>query len=236
MLSRGQRWALAGGIASAHLVAIWLLLANGMVAITLRKAVPIEVSLWELASKVTSRRASSKAPIRGVPVQEAGGDRAGAPAAYPTSPSTPGRTLIDWGSEASAAADDIVRDLVKGETRHCDDSPKRNPWLPPCKRHLGRFEWSEEPQRAGFENGLPYIRLGKHCILSVGVLGCGFGSAEANGHLFGDMRDPDRDRSSVPDIGEINEPVDAAPQRRGVVLSSDRGVASGTPQKHAVRE
>jgi hypothetical protein len=218
MLSRGQRCALAGGIAFAHLLAIWLLLAIGKLSITLRKAVPIEVSLSELASDVTSRPALSKAPIHGVPVQEAGGDRAGGRAASPTSLSTPGRTLIDWGSEASAAADDIVRDLVRGETRHCADSPKRDPWLPPCKRHFGRFEWSEEPKRAGFENGLPYIRLGKHCILSVGVLGCGFGSAEANGHLFDDMRDPDRDRSSVPDISEINEPVDTAPQRRSVVL------------------
>jgi hypothetical protein len=217
MLSRGQRCALAGGIAFAHLLAIWLLLAIGQVSNTLKNAVPIEVSLSELAPDVTSRPAFSKAPIRGVPVQEAGGDRAGGRAASPTSLSTPGRTLIDWGSEASAAADDIVRDLVKGETRHCADSPKRDPWLPPCKRRVGRFEWSEEPKRAGFEGGLPYIRLG-NCILSVGVLGCGFGSAKANGHLFGDMRDPDRDRSSVPDISQINEPVDTAPQRRSVVV------------------
>jgi hypothetical protein len=217
MLSRGQRCALAGGIAFAHLLAIWLLLAIGKISLTLKKAVPVEVSLSELAPDVTSRPAFSKASIHGVPVQEAGRDRAGGRAASPPSLSSPGRTLIDWGSEASAAADDIVRGLVKGETRHCEDSPKRNPWLPPCKRRLGQFEWSEEPKRAGFENGLPYIRLG-NCILSVGVLGCGFGSGEANGHLFGDMRDPDRDRSSVPDISEINEPVDAATQRRSVVV------------------
>lgn len=219
MLSRGQRCALAGGITFAHLVAIWLsLLAIGKVSLTLRKTVPIEVSLWEFASHVTSRTGPSRAPIHGVPVQEARGDGGGKPAASPITPSTPGRTLRDWAFEAGAAADEIVRDLAKGETRHCDDSPKREPWLPPCKRHVGRFEWSEEPKHAGFEDGLPYIRLGKYCVLSVGVLGCGFGSSEANGHLFDDMRNPDRDRSSVPDISEINEPVDTAPQRRSVVV------------------
>jgi len=217
MLSRGQRCALAGGIALAHLGALWLLLAGGMRSV-LQEVLPLEVSLWEPPSEVTSRPTSSKGLIPGVPVAESEGDRAEQPAAPAIAPETQGRAPMDWGSAASAAAEDIVQGLVKGETRHCDDSPDRPPWLPPCKRHHGRFEWSEEPKRAGFEGGLPYIRLGKHCILSVGLFGCAIGASEANGHLFGDMKDPDRDRSSVPDISEINEPVDAAPQRRSVVV------------------
>lgn len=224
MLSRGQRGALAGGIAVAHLGGIWLLLGSGKLSVTVERVPPIEVSLLEIASAVISRPSSSKALIHSGPTQEVAGERRQEPAGSPVTPSAEGSSAIDWESEASAAADDVIRDLMQGETRHCDDSPQRNPWLPPCKRRPGRFEWSEEPKRAGFEGVLPYIRLGKHCILSVGLFGCAIGSSEANGHLFGDMRDPDRDRSSVPDLGEINEPVDDAPQRPSVVLKP-----SGTP-------
>lgn len=221
MLSRGQRGALAGGIAFAHLVGIWLLLGSGRFPLTVENVPPIEVSLLEIPSVAPLRPSSSKATQSG-PIQETESERGRETEAPTVTPSAEGSSAIDWESEASAAADDAVRDLMKGETRHCDDSPKRNPLLPPCKRRPGRFEWSEEPKRAGFEGVLPYIRLGKHCILSVGMFGCAIGSPEANGHLFADMRDPDRDRSSVPDIGEINEPIDDAPQRPSVVLKPSR--------------
>ncbi|HYL70687.1 MAG TPA: hypothetical protein VEY89_05230, partial [Candidatus Dormibacteraeota bacterium] len=63
------------------------------------------------------------------------------------------------------------------------------------------------------------MRLGKRCILILGLVGCALGAAPAaNGHLFGDLKDPDRDRSSVPDIAAINEPVDAAPRYPSVVV------------------
>lgn len=218
MLSRGQRCALAGGTAFAHLVAISLLVTSGRLAVTPQRALPIEVSFWELRPQVRSRPSAPKPLVNKVPVQGVGAVRTDEPVGFPAASPTQGQTSIDWGSEAGAAADDIVRGLVKGQTRHCDDSPKREPWMPPCRRHPGRFEWSAEPKRAGFESGLPYVRLGKYCVLSVGVFGCALGSPEANGHLFDDMKDPDRDRSSVPDISEINEPADEATQRRSVLV------------------
>jgi hypothetical protein len=63
----------------------------------------------------------------------------------------------------------------------------------------------------------------------MGIIGCPVGAApQANGHLFGDLKDPDRERSSVPDVNEINEPADAA-LPYGTVLSDPslhRGAAS----------
>jgi hypothetical protein len=119
----------------------------------------------------------------------------------------------DWDLQADLAAQDIVSDLVKGEKRKCSDSPTRPPWLGPCTR-WGHFAWSEEPKRAGFQSGIPYLRLGKGCVLVLGFVGCAFGASKANGHLFDDLRDPDRDRSSVPDLSEINEPVGAERRAR----------------------
>ena len=68
---------------------------------------------------------------------------------------------IDWDLEAEVAADEWVGELARHETRKCDDSDKPGSWLPKCRKHRSGFEWNAEPQRAGFENGLPYVRLGK---------------------------------------------------------------------------
>ena len=117
------------------------------------------------------------------------------------------------------AADNWVAELARHETRKCNDSDKPGSWLPKCKKKPSSFEWNAEPQRAGFENGLPYVRLGKRCILILGLVGCALGAAPpANGHLFDDLKDPDRDRSSVPDIADINEPANTAPRHPSVVV------------------
>lgn len=126
---------------------------------------------------------------------------------------------IDWDLEAEVAADEWVGELARHETRKCDDSDKPGSWLPKCRKHRSGFEWNAEPQRAGFENGLPYVRLGKRCVLILGLVGCALGAAPAaNGHLFEDLQDPDRDRSSVPDIAAINEPVSTAPRYPSMIV------------------
>ena len=47
---------------------------------------------------------------------------------------------------------------------------------------------------------LPYLRIGKRCIIILPFFGCGIGELpKANGHLFDGMSDPERQKSSVPD-------------------------------------
>ncbi len=142
-----------------------------------------------------------------------------APSAAPTLLAPREQARIDWDLEAEVAADDWVAELARHETRRCDDSDKPGSWLPKCRKHRSSFEWNAEPKRAGFEKGLPYVRLGKRCVLVLGIVGCALGAAPpANAHLFDDLKDPDRDRSSVPDIAAINEPVSTAPRYPSVVV------------------
>ena len=74
-----------------------------------------------------------------------------------------------------------------------------NPLLPKCRKPKPPPEWEPQPKKAGFIGILPYVRVG-NCIVGLGFLGCTVGKSEANGHLFDDMNDPDRPRSSVPDV------------------------------------
>jgi len=154
------------------------------------------------------------------------GHAARAAAERPSAAAAPGPSAItiepgpiDWDQEASLEADAIVRDLARREHRKCDDSDKPGSWLPKCKKHTPAFGWSDE-HRAGFTpEGLPYVRLGKRCAVVMGFLGCALGALpEANGHLFDGLKDPDRDRSSVPDISAISEPVSQAPHRSPVFV------------------
>lgn len=80
-----------------------------------------------------------------------------------------------------------------------------------CKERK-TFDWDPEPGRGGFAGGIPYVRLGKRCAVGLGFFGCALGDLpKANGRLFDDMNAPDRDRNSVPQVGDCIQP-DAAPR------------------------
>ncbi|MGD9598213.1 MAG: hypothetical protein AB7G76_11665 [Steroidobacteraceae bacterium] len=69
------------------------------------------------------------------------------------------------------------------------------------------FEWNPEPGRGGFAAGLPYVRLGKRCVVGLGFFGCAMGELpKANGELLDDMDAPERDRSSVPRLDDCLRP------------------------------
>ena len=229
-----HRVALASAIVIVHALGLWLLAKNDPAGTRSRRDLESAEALMVLETvvPVASQTHGDRRPTPFVTREPPG---IAIHFDQPGSLSPPGGSVLpenaatDWSLEAHIAADDVVDSLVKKDGRKCDDSPKRPPWIPPCKRHRGRFEWNEEPQRAGFKDGLPYLRLGRNCLLVAGFIGCSLGKPEANGRLFDDMRDPDRDRSSVPDTGEINEPVDNAPGRRSVLF--DPPVSAGaTPQ------
>jgi hypothetical protein len=120
----------------------------------------------------------------------------------PTTPEAPlVEPHVDWQIEAERATRAISAESAK--ERKCD--PSDRPWssLPKCRKSRRPPEWEPETPRAGFDHLLPYVRLGKRCILGLGFFGCALGKLpEANGHLFDDMKDPDRTRSSVPDAAQ----------------------------------
>lgn len=123
----------------------------------------------------------------------------------------PLRLGVDWDDEASTVVNSQAVSIFK-ELRHlCEEAEKRRDPPPPgCRRYRKPPPWDPEPKKFGLTDGpglrLPYVRLGKRCVLGLGFFGCGFGKLpEANGHVFDDFRDPDRPRSSVPDP---NDPTD----------------------------
>jgi hypothetical protein len=116
----------------------------------------------------------------------------------------PARGPVDWFREAEQVAQERGAELLRLQESKCDPSTSDRPGslLPKCgsKRKPAR-EWNPEPARFGLSGLLPYVRLGERCAIGLGFFGCALGKLpEADGHVFDDMRDPDRPRSSVPDI------------------------------------
>ena len=94
---------------------------------------------------------------------------------------------IDWRAEGERSARIIVEQSQSNRTRQQPREQKPS------------FEWHPEPRKAGFSGLLPYVRLGKRCMLGLGFFGCAIGELpKADGTLFDDMGDPDLRRSSVP--------------------------------------
>jgi hypothetical protein len=100
---------------------------------------------------------------------------------------------VDW----RMAAEDVARSLT---ARHDNKNtigvqPGAAYRKCPPKR---AFAWNREPSKAGFMGGLPYVRLGKRCILGLGFFGCG-SPPEPNSHLLDGLHDPNASASSVPE-------------------------------------
>jgi hypothetical protein len=111
----------------------------------------------------------------------------------------PAGPRIDWHLEAQRSVEAMTPDLLEQLRRKCETDER--PLPPECKTRNYEFDWDPEPSTVGMAGGLPYVRLGKRCILGLGFFGCALGKLpEPNGGLFETMRDPDRPRSSVPDV------------------------------------
>lgn len=123
----------------------------------------------------------------------------------PESPSkvtAPTRPKVDWNREAEEVVHSIgtaggtaVRpgsgDLPASPSRKCKPQPK--------------FAWDPQPRVAGndrialvVDHGMPYLRIGKRCMFSLGFFGCALGQLpEPNGHLFDDIGDENATRGAV---------------------------------------
>lgn len=224
-----QRCAVAAAVLGAHVLVVLLLLEVRYVFERPAASAPSELLVFlggpasvPAGAKATPAEASGP-PERtpGSIAPDAGAVTAPSSVGEPPVLLEPPPPPLEWYNSAHDVAQGIASSWGRSQTRLCDDSPKPGSWLPKCPKQGPNFE--AEAPRAGFIDGLiPYLRLGKHCTLILGMVSC-TEAPPADGHLFDldAIRDPDRDRSSVPDIRLINEPVSAAPQRRSVVVSPD---------------
>ena len=125
-----------------------------------------------------------------------------APAASPTAidPAATGASHIDWAHEAERVARTTHTPAPPPRT-DCEDTDRPGAMKPRCTpRHLS-FGWGHEPRTVEFDGGLPFVRLGKRCLIGLGFFGCAIGKLpDANGHLFDERNAADRPTSSVPDL------------------------------------
>jgi hypothetical protein len=123
--------------------------------------------------------------------------------AAPSSDAWPLGLGVDWNQEAQRVAGSQAESIFMELKLLCDEAALRGEQPPGCHRYKKPDAWVPEPKKFGISGGLPYVRLGKRCVLGLGFFGCGVGKLpEPDGHALDDMRDPDRPRSSVPDPNE----------------------------------
>jgi hypothetical protein len=113
---------------------------------------------------------------------------------------------IDWRAEAQRTAQGMAPGLLKQQSDECEKAKRLGKYPPGCKKPPSAYEKHFEPElkRVGVQGLIPYVRIGKRCVVALIGFGCALGKLpEADGTVFDDMRDPDRPRSSVP---ESNDP------------------------------
>jgi hypothetical protein len=122
---------------------------------------------------------------------------------------------IDWSLEAQRSAHRAAAADKAPQARAFGTIPA-SPYRP-CEKRESSFKWDPEPKKAGFAGGLPYVQLGKRCIVGLGFFGCTLGAMpSANGTLLDDMKTENRERSSVPSSDDC---LQAAPVRQATPAS-----------------
>jgi hypothetical protein len=102
------------------------------------------------------------------------------------------RPNIDWRAEAAAVAGRHATPTPPAEF-----APPPKALRKPCEKKKSSWEWKEKGYGIA---PLPYVKLGKRCVIGLGFFGCALQKPpEANSHLLDDMRDGKTAPSSVPD-------------------------------------
>jgi hypothetical protein len=115
----------------------------------------------------------------------------------------PAESITDWQGEAEHVANSQAPLILKDLKHDCDEAALRGEHPPGCRKYKKPDAWRPEPKKFGIAGGLPYVRLGKRCVLGLGFFGCAVGKLpEADGKVFDDARDPDRPWSSVPNSNQ----------------------------------
>lgn len=113
----------------------------------------------------------------------------------PQQESAPG--AIDWRAAGELAARAAIEADTKGGVRKFGE-PRAKPQE---QEKVHEFEWSPKPPVVGFVGPLPFLRLGKRCIIILPFFNCGVGgqTTPPDGEVFEHMGDPNASRSSVPE-------------------------------------
>jgi hypothetical protein len=150
-----QRCAVAAAIVGVHAVVLWYLVQMRQLLHTAARATDqpvVYIRNFELPPPTSAPdRTSGHAPgaARALPRRAASEGLSSAPS--PASPEIPPHE--EWDRAAQDVARDLVSGMARSARRKCEESAAPNSVMPRCRKHPGRFEWHEEPQRAGFENG-----------------------------------------------------------------------------------
>lgn len=199
---RRRRYAVVGVAVGGHGLVLWLLLRAGAIPATVT---PEFVSVWlalpsprivdDLPAlppkpKDTARRRSVDVPVA------AQMPEAVVPTPAPVGAQAP--EAVDWFGEAAKSAGKAA---VRGDADSLavfTPSPVRRKH---CVRPPSATQWKPEEKKFGFAGGLPYVRLGKRCVVGLGFFGCILGALpEANSHLLDGRDKANESESSVPDV------------------------------------
>lgn len=175
--------------------ALSLLLFNLSIPMQLTNAVPPPK-----ADTKTHKAKKLFLPVNSAKIESAASPEAGAISFSGAPQSQPG---IDWQHQSEQIAKSQAESIFEELKRVCAEAALHGEQRPECRKYKEPDAWVAEPKKFGIEGGLPYVRLGKRCVLGLGFFGCGVGKLpQANGHVLDAVRDPDRPRSSVPDPNE----------------------------------
>jgi hypothetical protein len=106
---------------------------------------------------------------------------------------------IDWDTEAEQASQSYAASILQQLQKRCKEAALTGEQFPECRRYKRPDAWAPEPKRFDIAGGLPFMRLGKRCVIGLGFFGCGVGKLpDPNSHVLDDMHEPDRPRSSIP--------------------------------------
>ncbi len=194
-----ERLAVLLVIVATHVLFIEIFFRNGRQHIRLSRADAArgELFFFELPPPEAMEPAPQPAPAPGPPRSIRPPDAGSAI----TPPEEPPPRSIDWYGDAARVARESLDPSPEPEPRAFGEQPKS----PYRKRPKGKsgYEWQPEEKKAGFAGPIPYVRLGKRCIIVPPFFGCVLGKLpRPGGATLEEIRDPDRLRDSVPDSDE----------------------------------
>ncbi len=207
----GRRNAVLGLVILGHALLVVLFLQPGVRSKIEPNQYPISLPLFDISIPTSARNsvvlpeAITKAPEAKTLPSSSNGATAdfepGRKSGALSSSDTPTSQLsIDWYDQARQVANSQAESMIEEHKRACAEFALHGEQRLECRKYTKPDDWVPEPKKFGIDGGLPYVRLGKRCIVGLGFFGCGVGKLpEANGHVLDAMRDPDRPLSSVPD-------------------------------------
>lgn len=189
-------------MAAAHLLVLAAVLALRAPVIGVDgrpdEQTPIKLIVLERRRPVPRREPSSVAKQR-AEARTARNPESAEPASSFGAEAHPARPRIDWLDEAARVGRQAALG-AQSKRSDCEETDRPGSMLPKCTKSNSHFEWHPEPKAIEFSGFIPYVHLGKRCVLGLGFFGCAVGKLpDANSHLFDELHDPNKPTSSVPE-------------------------------------